>query len=1119
MGIFLSRLRLIPALAAVLAALTVAGCGGGQNTAALPDASALADSDTLASDGDGAGADADTETSRKTIAGARNSADVIALSAAQTLDRMALGDSSSESEHSLTVGFVAPQATVSPIPTQASGSPPSDVLSGQFGLPARRLLPRTPNADYYGGELRFTMAVDPVKPNYFTLKTWGSDKSSPWLVLEVEGREIGGRHGGSMGVMFHQTSGWYPGGFVYRTRLLPFHLTKGKSSVKVRLRSLGPVNYYSSNVYDARQSRMNAPSIPLYAVYTHTGAQLDVSGEQQGALIAGTARPTEDIDAFLTSWKARVNDRVNAALNANPGALKPMRMQFLAQSHATSWSVGYRNPKVVAQVRNAMDALTRAYSAAPSSFVNVQGNDSWGGYLGEAGEAVRLLVEPLGAELDAPVDYGGSLSLMPRRLAWAKALRAGVDAGRMSRQSITNQALWNAWRVYLGNRALLAIQPDLALKDTEARRYLYEAVGISPFLGNDLPGGGDTPLRGTPKMGANYFMVTTDGTTKEDCLVGGDYGELGGIVMRWAVDANDPLLHAQALKMLRARAPLHYPSPHVDGYQAHVVADAIGCRNSHQVAQNVAYLGRPGVEDLVVASQGPELVGADLVGYVQQAMAEGNFLSRLGVEEYASMRVPDMLERLRAMRPTGVKMPMDKDQPDFAWGDRENMVIAAKVGEERLWATLFWGYGKAVNRMARVFVTTPQNVFNAEVMVHDVQYTPAGRYVTGSDAVAGMQPPDNPTADIFTYQFPVAMRADMVSEPEENRDSGRADAYTLRYGRWLIGLNAHPSRSYQVKMPPGFQSAVDIGTGTTYSGTVTIGPRSHVVFHLPNVTAAAVVPANPLAPAAAPNGAGSVTLGWDAAPGARRYVVSRAEAPNGPFVPVSGKLSKTTWTHAGASGGYYQVHALDAQGNTSGPSPAVTPMRSEAVAKALDSRWLAADIGTTSAAGTSAIDGKTVTVQSAGRDIWGQTDSFHYVYQPLAGNTQITVRVASQALTNVWARAGLMIRASLTPESPHTSIFVSGGNNGAEFSWRRTNGNLTQRRQLAGYAAPAWLRLTREGGDVTGEASLDGKTWVRVWRSTVNLPPVAYVGLAVTSATDRTRSQVVFDKLKVQALP
>ena len=316
---------------------------------------------------------------------------------------------------------------------------------------------------------------------------------------------------------------------------------------------------------------------------------------------------------------------------------------------------------------------------------------------------------------------------MKRRAAWATALRAGVDSGRYSRQSITNQALWNAWRLFLGNRALLTIQPDMALKDSEARRYLYEAAGVMPFLGNDLPGAGDTPQRGIPKMGPNYYMVTSDGTTKEDCLVGGDYGELGGIVMRWAVDADDPLLHAQALKMLRARAPLHYPSPHVDGYQAFVVADAIGCRNSQQVAAHVAYLGRPQVEDLVVASQGPDLVGRDLVGYVQQAMAEGNFLSHLGVEDYASMRVPEMLERFMALPATGVKLPMDKGQPDFAWGDRENMAIAAKVGEERFWATLFWGYGKAVNRMARVFVTTPKHVFTAEVGVHDVQYTPAGR--------------------------------------------------------------------------------------------------------------------------------------------------------------------------------------------------------------------------------------------------------------------------------------------------------------------------------------------------------------------------------------------------------
>lgn len=1080
--------------------LTLAACGGRSE----PNASTPAPTGASSPSGGGGGSPAPVAV------------------AAQTLDALTLGSSASEAAHSLTTSFGAPQATVAPLPSNPSSGAASDTVSGQFGLTARRLLPRTPNADYYGGQMSFRMAVHRDKLNYFTIKTWGSDKSPPWLVLAVEGLEVGWRHGGNDELIFQQNNGWYPGGFAYRTMRLPYHLTRGKTSVSITLRSLGPKWYYASNTYEARQSRMDAPSIPLYAAYTHTGAQVHVDEEQQGTAEAGRARAAEIPDSFLTGWKGRVNNKVNSALGTAAGSLTPMKLQLLAQSYGVNWSAGYQNSAVLSQVREGMDALVGAYAAAPDGYIASQGNDSWGGFFGEAGEAIRLLKNPLAADLNATVDYGGSIGSTTRRAAWATALRAGVDHGRMNRQSVTNQAFWNAWRVYIGNRALREIQPGMALKESEARRYLYEASGVSPWLGNDQPGGGDTPVRGTAPLGPNWYMVTSDGTSKEDCLVGGDYGEVGGIVMRWAVETGDAQLKAQAVKMLRARAALHYPGPNVHGERSFVVADAIGCRNTQEMHEHVAYLGRAEVEDLLVASLGPDEAGRDLVGYAQQAMADGNLLSRMGPDDsYASIHVPEYLERFRALPATGKKLPMSDGEPDFAWADRENMAIAAKAGNERFWAVLFWKNAQGLNRLARVFVTTPQMAFTAEVGVEDIQYTSAGRTIVAGSAVDQFNPPpDNPTNANHTLVYPVAMRADLVSEPSGNRDAGRADAYTLRYGRWLVGLNAHPTRSYQMKTPVGFTSGTDLASGKTYSGTVTIGPRSYVVFHLPSATDAAVSPSNPLQPVAVASGTGSVIVGWESTPGAWGYVVSRAEAAGGPFSAVSGTVRTTSWTHAGAGGGYYRVQAVDESGNTSGPSPTVSPSpAATAGGTALDATWTSADIGSVAAAGSASISGSGVTVQSAGRDVWGSADGVHYVYQPMAGNVRVTVRVASQTGTHQWVRAGVMLRESLAPGARQASVFIT-GSHGAELSWRQSPDGGTQQRLLDGHAAPAWLRLTREGGVVTGQASNDGTTWYRVGQVSVGMAPLIYVGLATSSATsDPIRNAVVFENLDVRQLP
>lgn len=1040
---------------------------------------------------------------------------------AQTLDTLMLGNSASEAAHSLVTGFSEPQATVDPLPTNPATGGASDAVTGQFGLTARRLLPRAPNADYYGGQMSFVVAVEPEKLNYFTLKTWGGDKSPPWLVLDVEGKEVGWRHGGTDELIFQQTTGWYPGGFAYRTVRLPYHLTRGKTSVKITLRSLGEMWYYTNNTYDQRQRRMSAPTVPMYAVYTHTGAQLDVSAERQGVAATGSARPAENGDSFVAGWKNRVNNKINIALAAAAASLTPFQLQLLAQSYAVNWSTGYQNPAVLSQVRSGMDAMTRAFAAAPNTYIGSQGNGSWGGWLGEAGEAVRLLKTPLAADFDATVDFGGSIGSTTRRAAWATALRAGVDSGRMSRQSVTNQAFWGAWRTYIGNRALLEIQPAMALKESEARRYLYEAAGINPWLGNDQAGGGDTPVRGTAPLGPNWYMVTSDGTSKEDCLVGGDYGELGGIVMRWAVDTGDKQLKAQAIKMLRARAALHYPGPDTSGQRGFVVADAIGCRNTQQVNEHVAYLGRAEVEDLLVASLGPQEVGRDLVGYAQQAMADGNFLSRMGPDDsYASIRVPEFYERFKALAATGVKLPMTDGEPDFAWADRENMAIAAKAGNERFWAVLNWKNAQGLNRLARVFVTTPQNVFTAEVGIDDIQYTPAGRTIVAGGAVDAFNPPlDNPRNANDSVVYPAAKRADLAIEPASNRDVGRADAYTLRYGRWLVALNAHPTRNYQVKTPVGFTSAMDLASGRTFSGTVTIGPRSHVVLRLPSASAAAVSPSNPLQPVAVSSGAGSVIVGWESTPGASGYLVSRAESATGPYAAISRTVRSTSWTHVGASGGYYRVQAVDEHGNVSGPSPVVSPTASASIATALDSIWSSADIGSVATPGSDSVGASRITVESAGLDIWGTADGLHYVYQPLSGNSRVTVRVASQAVTHQWARAGVMLRESLAPGSRHASLFVT-GSNGVELSWRGTPDGATQHRVVSGYAAPSWLRLTREGGVVTGEVSADGTSWTRVWQSSIGLSPMVFVGLAATSATTTvSRSTVAFDNLDVHALP
>lgn len=137
------------------------------------------------------------------------------------------------------------------------------------------LLPRTPRADLYGGELSFTMKVDPVNQNYFTIKLWGSDANAEnALILKCENFEIGTRHGEAADLFVNHGGVWFPNRFWYRTATLPMKLTRGKTSVKLTLRSAGRIYDYSGPpqpYIPNYRHLMQSPSWQIYRVYTHVG--------------------------------------------------------------------------------------------------------------------------------------------------------------------------------------------------------------------------------------------------------------------------------------------------------------------------------------------------------------------------------------------------------------------------------------------------------------------------------------------------------------------------------------------------------------------------------------------------------------------------------------------------------------------------------------------------------------------------------------------------------------------------------------------------------------------------------------------------------------------------------
>ena len=88
---------------------------------------------------------------------------------------------------------------------------------------------------------------------------------------------------------------------------------------------------------------------------------------------------------------------------------------------------------------------------------------------------------------------------------------------------------------------------------------------------------------------------------------------------------------------------------------------------------------------------------------------------------------------------------------------------------------------------------------------------------------------------------------------------------------------------------------------------------------------------------------------------------------------------------------------------------------------ALPAPWTGRDIGSPALAGSASAAGGTFTVTAGGIDIWGTSDQFHFVYQPLQGDVEVIARVASLQYADPWSKAGVMIRETLTGASRHAS--------------------------------------------------------------------------------------------------
>ncbi|MER5513406.1 NEW3 domain-containing protein [Streptomyces sp. NPDC002763] len=156
-------------------------------------------------------------------------------------------------------------------------------------------------------------------------------------------------------------------------------------------------------------------------------------------------------------------------------------------------------------------------------------------------------------------------------------------------------------------------------------------------------------------------------------------------------------------------------------------------------------------------------------------------------------------------------------------------------------------------------------------------------------------------------------------------------------------------------------------------------------------------------------------------------------------------------------------------------------------------------------------------IRAQGADLYNGTNEYGTVYLPGAEHdgSVTTVKLDSQSDTDVWAKAGIMVRNDITQPntSPGYLALVATPGNGYLLDWDSDGDGKLDSQDSTGTATyPSWLKLVRHGTTYSGYYSTDDATWNLV--GTIDVPTAAAtqdVGLTQTSHASGTTGEADFD--------
>lgn len=218
-------------------------------------------------------------------------------------------------------------------------------------------------------------------------------------------------------------------------------------------------------------------------------------------------------------------------------------------------------------------------------------------------------------------------------------------------------------------------------------------------------------------------------------------------------------------------------------------------------------------------------------------------------------------------------------------------------------------------------------------------------------------------------------------------------------------------------------------------------------------------------------------------------------------------------------------------GNAMTPTPTATPTSTPTVTPTVSSQSMGLftthqDIGAVSAAGSAMYDPHTgeYTVIGSGADMWGTSDAFHFLYRPIQGPFVFeAVMTAQNEGSSDWAKAALMARETLEPDSKNFAVRVRESINQLSSQWRPRQGgesySTTAQQRVDAQRHANRVRLVRDQN--TFEAyyyDILQNQWRLIDSLIIEMNETVLIGLAVTSHDDGRYARGIFAEVSIEPL-